>query len=227
MKLLLQILFFYFTWFTNLVNATPVFAKNVFPIYEVTFSITKNLKDEGVIKIGEQNFARSGISEKSHPLNANLRENYVLEESRASMSGELVQGAGRTLTQMRNSVDEWIALQRQLATSNNQLREFNTATILYNKATGKYYYGANRGITVSGAEIHPTLTSHLPETSTNAYKIGNCAECDAVNQALHDGANWDDLQMHTVGVQWNTGGTFPKPLCSNCEVTFTGIEILQ
>ena len=85
---------------------------------------------------------------------------------------------------------------------------------------------ANKGIAVSGAEIHPTLANKLPQTSTNAYKLGNCAECDAVNQALHDGANWGDLQMHTVGVQWNTGATFPKPLCSNCEVTFTGIEII-
>ena len=127
---------------------------------------------------------------------------------------------------MRNSIDEWVALQRQLANSNNQLREFNTATILYNKSTGKYYYGANKGIAVSGAEIYPTLANKLPQTSTNAYKLGNCAECDAVNQALHDGANWGDLQMHTVGVQWNTGATFPKPLCSNCEVTFTGIEII-
>ena len=138
-----------------------------------------------------------------------------------------VTGAGKTLSEMRSSVDEWVRLQRQLATSNNQLREFNTATILYNKSTGKYYYGANKGIAVSGAEIHPTLASKLPETSTNAYKLGNCAECDAVNQALHDGANWGDLQMHTVGVQWNTGATFPKPLCSNCEITFTGIEIIQ
>ncbi|QYS89468.1 hypothetical protein [Flavobacterium davisii] len=139
-----------------------------------------------------------------------------------------VTGAGRTLSEMRNSVDEWVRLQRHLTTSNNQLREFNTATILYNKATGKYYYGANRGIFVSGAEIHSTLAGKLPETSTNnAYKLGNCAECDAVNQALHDGANWGDLQMHTIGVQWNTGATFPKPLCSNCEVTFVGIEIIQ
>lgn len=139
----------------------------------------------------------------------------------------VVNGAGRTLSEMRNSVDEWVRLQRQLTTSNNQLREFNTATILYNKATGKYYYGANKGIAVSGSEIHPTLAAKLPETSTNSYKLGNCAECDAVNQALHDGANWSDLQMHTVGVQWNTGATFPKPLCSNCEITFEGIEILQ
>jgi hypothetical protein len=137
------------------------------------------------------------------------------------------QGAGRTLSQMRNSIDEWVALQRQLATSNNQLREFNTVTILYNKLTGKYYYGANKGVAISGAEIHPTLASKLPKTSTNSYKLGSCAECDAVNKALNDGANWGDLQMHTVGVRWDTGATFPKILCSNCEITFKGIEILQ
>jgi hypothetical protein len=138
-----------------------------------------------------------------------------------------LQGSDETFSEMQKSVDEWVRLQRQLATSNNQLREFNTATILYDKLTGKYYYGANRGIFVSGTEIHPTLTNKLPKTSTNAYKLGNCAECDAVNQALRDGANWGDLQMHTVGVEWNTGKIFPKPLCSNCEITFIGIEIVH
>jgi hypothetical protein len=67
----------------------------------------------------------------------------------------------------------------------------------------------------------------LPESSTNSYKLGNCAECDAVNQALNDGSNWFDLQMYTVGVEFKTGNTFTKPLCSNCEITFVGIEIVQ
>ncbi len=140
---------------------------------------------------------------------------------------KLIMRTGRTLNQMRGSLEEWVALQRQLATSNSQLREFNTATILFDKNTGKYYYGANKGIALSGSEIHPTLAKKLPETTTNAYKLGNCAECHAVNQALHDGSKWGDLQMHTLGVDWKTGATFPKAMCSNCEITFKGIEILK
>ena len=93
MKLLLKILFLLLTWFTHL-NATPVFTKVVLPSYKISFSKTENVKGECVVKIGIQNFARSGISEKSHPINATLRENYVLEESRARMSGEVVNNAG-------------------------------------------------------------------------------------------------------------------------------------
>jgi cytidine deaminase len=134
---------------------------------------------------------------------------------------------GRTVSEMNLYVSEWVQLQRQLANSNNQLRQFNTATIVYDKATGKYYYGANRGISISGVDIHPTLASKLPASSTNNYALGNCAECDAVNQALKDGSQWNTLQMYTVGVNYNSGTIFPKPLCSNCEITFVGIEILQ
>lgn len=141
--------------------------------------------------------------------------------------GDLVKSVGKSLTEMRSSVDEWIGLQRSLANSNNQLRQFNTATVVHNKSTGKFYYGANKGIAKSGSDIHETLARNLPETSTNSYKLGNCSECDAVNQALHDGGNWGDLQMHTVGIQWNSGNTFSKPLCSNCDITFKGIEIIE
>ena len=63
MKALLHILFLFLTWFTNL-NATPVFAKVALPSYELTFSKTENVKEESIVKIGEQNFARTGIEEK-------------------------------------------------------------------------------------------------------------------------------------------------------------------
>ena len=97
MKFLLQISFFLLTWFINL-NATPVFAKIILPSYELSFSKTENLKEESITKIGIQNFARSGISKKSDLLNATSRENYVLEESRARMGGEVLQGAGEALS---------------------------------------------------------------------------------------------------------------------------------
>ncbi|WP_109833252.1 hypothetical protein [Reichenbachiella versicolor] len=134
---------------------------------------------------------------------------------------------GKNLIELKGSINEWVGLQRSLATSNNQLRKFNTATVVYNKKTGKYYYGANQGIAKSGDGIHEYLAKKLPKESTNNYKLGNCSECDGVNKALNDGSNWSDLQMHTVGVQWDTGSTFAKPMCSNCEITFEGIEILR
>jgi hypothetical protein len=60
MKFILQIFSLLLTWFTNL-NATPVFTKVVIPSYKFSFSKTENAKEENVVKIGIQNFARSGI----------------------------------------------------------------------------------------------------------------------------------------------------------------------
>ena len=94
MKFVLQTLLFLLTWFTTFANATPPAQKLAIPNYSVSFSTTENQKLESEVIIGIENFARSSISEKSDPLNANLRENYVLEESRARMSGEVVNGVG-------------------------------------------------------------------------------------------------------------------------------------
>ncbi len=59
MKHLFQILLLLLTWFTNIVNATPVFTKVVLPKYELAFSKTENVKEEIIVKIGKGNFARS------------------------------------------------------------------------------------------------------------------------------------------------------------------------
>jgi hypothetical protein len=59
-KFVLQILFFFFTWFTNL-NAAPVFTKIALPSYKLSFSKIESAKEESVIKIGVQNYARSSI----------------------------------------------------------------------------------------------------------------------------------------------------------------------
>ena len=62
MKLLLQILLLFLTWFTNLANATPVITKVVLPSYEVAFSKTENAKEEITVKIGVENFASGGVA---------------------------------------------------------------------------------------------------------------------------------------------------------------------
>lgn len=65
MKHFLQIVFLFFTWFTNL-NATPVFTKVTLPCYEISFLKTENVTEESAVKIGVQNFARSGIENDAH-----------------------------------------------------------------------------------------------------------------------------------------------------------------
>jgi hypothetical protein len=65
LKLLLKLLFLFLTWFTNLGNSTPVFAKVALPSYKISFAKIENQKLESEVKIGVENFARSGILENS------------------------------------------------------------------------------------------------------------------------------------------------------------------
>jgi len=45
--------------------------------------------------------------------------------------------------------------------------------------------------------LHPELAKRLPEEAMWP-NTANCAECDAVNQALYNGAKWEDIQIHTI-----------------------------
>ncbi|NJM79322.1 MAG: hypothetical protein HC854_06330 [Flavobacterium sp.] len=109
--------------------------------------------------------------------------------------------------------------------SQRQLSKFNTATVIFDRVSGKFFFGRNKGIEMSKTKIHPDLEKMLPEKSLNQYKLGNCAECDAVNQALwaRKGAKMEDFDMFTKGVK-SDGSTFPKIQCDNCQVTFPDIK---
>lgn len=117
---------------------------------------------------------------------------------------------------MRDAVIEWSRMEEKLANSNRQLNKFNTATVAYDAKTGNYYYGMNRGIQLSRENLNSSLSSWLPENSLNQYLVGNCAEVDAVNQALNDGADINNLYLYTI----NTKNNQPKPMCENCVYTF-------
>lgn len=118
--------------------------------------------------------------------------------------------------QMHDAVTQWARMEESLANSNRQLDKFNTATVVYDARTGNYYYGMNRGVQLSGDTLNLSLESWLPESSLNQYRLGNCAEVDAVNQALNSGANASDLYLYTI----NTKNNVSKPMCENCIYTF-------
>ena len=99
--------------------------------------------------------------------------------------------------QMQDAVTQWARMEESLANSNRQLDKFNTATVVYDARTGNYY-GMNRGVQLSGDTLNLSLESWLPESSLNQYRLGNCAEVDAVNQALNSGANASDLYLYTM-----------------------------
>ena len=64
------------------------------------------------------------------------------------------------------------------------------------------------------------LANILPEKSVDIrYKVvGNCAEVDAVNKALIDGAKMDNLVLYTYDII----NDIPKGMCENCIFTFRG-----
>ena len=74
----------------------------------------------------------------------------------------------------------------------------------------------NRGVQLSGDTLNLSLESWLPESSLNQDRLGNCAEVDAVNQALNSGANASDLYLYTI----NTKNNVSKPVCENCIYIF-------
>ena len=69
---------------------------------------------------------------------------------------------------------------------------------------------------MKGDEIDDVLLSWLPEKSLNYLPVGNCAEVDAVNQALKAKANVNDLYLYTIDVETY----LPKAMCDNCIYTF-------
>ena len=130
---------------------------------------------------------------------------------------------------MKQRVDSWA---RQKAdelslVSKRKRRDFNTACIAYDVETGREYYGRNAGIEISGAPKNPLLFGHdgtpglLPQASLNHLKVGNCAEVDAINQALNDGAHIGNLRIRTIYADEKRFGQ-DKPACLNCTHTFRG-----
>ncbi|MFK4475021.1 phage baseplate assembly protein gpV [Paenibacillus sp. RC73] len=126
-----------------------------------------------------------------------------------------------------DAATEWSSMQKKLAPSKRKMDNFNTAAVAYDARTGKYYYGMNKGIQLSGDKKNTILFGSkdkpglLPKDSLNEYAVGNCAEVDAVNQALNQKANVNDLYIYTIKTTPNEFGS-AKIACENCTFTFKG-----
>ena len=184
-------------YFKNLLTLISQAAKEV--IYEETESYDEETTDSAVDRL-EQELEKLDV------------RNFFEDESETE--------SGRTTIpsqqQMHDAVTQWARMEESLANSNRQLDKFNTATVVYDARTGNYYYGMNRGVQLSGDMLNLSLESWLPESSLNQYRLGNCAEVDAVNQALNSGANASDLYLYTI----NTKNNVSKPVCENCIYIF-------
>lgn len=87
------------------------------------------------------------------------------------------------------------------------------------RTTGNVYYG-NSG-TISN-NINKVLQARMPNPSLQKWPVANCAEFNAVNNALNSGAKITNLDVATVVVK--TGQAFP--MCKNCQITIFGANVL-
>ncbi len=93
-------------------------------------------------------------------------------------------------------------------------------SVVKNTDTGQIYFG-NSGYIAEN--IHPYLRSRMPSPSYKPWPVANCAEFNAVNNALLNGArSLDDLAIYTI----RTRNLVPIPRCSNCKVTTSGASVL-
>ncbi|MBR0529341.1 MAG: hypothetical protein IJJ76_06180 [Ruminococcus sp.] len=126
----------------------------------------------------------------------------------------------------REALEKWINEQKSKLTGKEK-KSFNTASVAYDEATGKRYFGRNGGYKADGYEKNRVLFGDdtqpglLPKESLNKYPVGNCSEVDAVNRALNDGADISNLHLTTVHATKGRLGEY-KPSCENCTYTFKG-----
>lgn len=124
------------------------------------------------------------------------------------------------------SVKSW-AERKQRELTGKAKKTFNTASVVYDEETGKYYYGRNGGYREEGYKQNPVLfgdSTHeglLPKSSLNKYPIGNCAEVDAINHALNAGADINHLHITTIHTTKSQFGKY-KESCENCKAAFKG-----
>lgn len=105
--------------------------------------------------------------------------------------------------------------------------KFKTACVAVDEQTGMMFFGKNGGIGRDGADIHQSLRAVMPNESLNNYPTPwNCAEADAINQALYAGASLSDIHIYTISTAARGRGDneygHDKRSCENCTFAFRG-----
>ncbi len=132
----------------------------------------------------------------------------------------------------REMVTSWAtAMAKYLQSKSNRKRDsFKTACVAFDENTGKLYYGRNKGINHEASNVDKNITlfgdsTHegiLPSRSLNGYPTPwNCAETDAINQALNDNAELCNIHIYTIDTTPNNFGK-PKKSCRNCTYAYKG-----
>lgn len=130
----------------------------------------------------------------------------------------------------RSSITSWAEKEASVlsATSKRQRDKFKTACVAVDEATGNMYFGRNGGIDRNGSVRNPTLFGDgktkgiLPEKPLNGYPTSwNCAESDAINNALNAGAKLENLHIYTIDTTPHNFGK-NKASCINCTTAYKG-----
>ena len=112
--------------------------------------------------------------------------------------------------------------------SKRQRDKFKTACVAVDEATGNLYFGRNGGIDKNKSHHNTVLFGDLhhpgvlPTKSLNKYPTPwNCAESDAINNALNSGAKLENIHIYTIDTTKNHFGKI-KRSCVNCTVAYKG-----
>lgn len=166
MKLFIQILFLLLTWFTSIANATPVFTKVAWPSYVLSFSKTENVKEENLVKIGTQNFARSGLEENLFSQKSTSRESYALVGASHAGECKVVNGAGNL---WKSFLDDAFTLQKRADVIADGLpAQFPNLSIDELTAIKVYTSDQMR----NGSKIYQTLNTELRAGNLSDYNKG-------------------------------------------------------
>lgn len=99
-------------------------------------------------------------------------------------------------------------------------------SVVRDRRTGNVYTECSGYPRPHPSEVHPAVARRYPRGgSLEGRPIENCAEFKAANQALHDGARMQDLEIHSFSV--NDDGTVGDelPRCRNCRHTTRGARV--
>lgn len=100
--------------------------------------------------------------------------------------------------------------------------KFNTACVAFDETTGQLYFGRNGGIDRFGPDLHPAIKNILPPENYAGFPTTwNCAETDAINNALHAGATLGNLHIYTINTRPRNFGA-DKASCANCTYMYKG-----
>ena len=82
--------------------------------------------------------------------------------------------------------------------------------------SGKIYFGDSG---VISNNINSSLANQMPVISQTKWQIANCAEFNAVNNALNSGVAMNNLVVTTVRVKTLA----LAPMCRNCQISLQGV----